>query len=89
MVNRLLSSLSVTSAMPTALKFQISLLSLGGWGWVGVWGWVGNIEIKANSAQLELELGMSLAKYTGIVSPGAISTYMMKKSTSSFNKKPF
>jgi hypothetical protein len=29
-----------------------------------VWlvGWVGKIEIKANSAQLELELGLSLAK---------------------------
>ena len=31
-------------------------------GWVGGWlgGW-GEIEIKANSAQLELELGLSLA----------------------------
>ena len=40
----------------------------GGWvvGWVVGWlgGWVGGwgeIEIKANSAQLELELGLSLA----------------------------
>jgi hypothetical protein len=35
---------------------------LGGWvvgGWLGGWG---EIEIKANSAQLELELGLSLAK---------------------------
>ena len=36
----------------------------GGWvgGWLGGWlgGW-GGIEIKANSAQLELELGLSLA----------------------------
>jgi hypothetical protein len=44
------------------VKFQVSLLSrLGGWvvGWLGGWG---EIEIKANSAQLELEFGLSLAK---------------------------
>ena len=34
---------------------------LGGWGWVGVFGLAEN---KANSAQLELELGLSLAKNT-------------------------
>ena len=37
---------------------------VGGWvvGWLGGWlgGW-GGIEIKANSAQLKLELGLSLA----------------------------
>ena len=42
---------------------------MGGWvvGWLGGWvgGWVvgwGEIEIKANSAQLKLELGLTLAK---------------------------
>jgi hypothetical protein len=42
--------------MPTELKFQVSLLSQVGGG-----GWVGKLGIKANSAQLELELGLSLA----------------------------
>ena len=40
--------------MPTELKNQVSLLSLG---WVG---WVVCVEIKANYAHLELELGLSL-----------------------------
>ena len=55
MVNSILSSLLVTSDMPTEHKFHVSLLSRGGS--------VGKIEIKANSAQLELELelGLSLA----------------------------
>jgi hypothetical protein len=40
------------------VKFQVSLLSrVVGW----VVGWVGEIEMKTNSAQLELELGLSLA----------------------------
>ena len=39
--------------MPTELKNQVSLLSLG---WVG---WVVYVEIKANQAHLELELGLS------------------------------
>ena len=52
--------------MPTEMKFQVSLLSPGGWG-VRV-GAVG-VEIKANSAQLKLELGLSLAinRYTDTV----------------------
>ena len=28
----------VSSARPNELKFQVSLLSQGGWRWVGVWG---------------------------------------------------
>ena len=54
---------------PTEVKFRVSLLSRVG-GWVELQphilepqphiGW-GEIEIKANSAQLELELGLSLA----------------------------
>jgi hypothetical protein len=53
----------VSSSMPTEAKFQDSLLSrVVGW-WV-VGGWVGGekSKLKLNSAQLELELGLSLAK---------------------------
>ena len=50
----LLSSLLVTSAMPTELIFQVSLLSLvggdGGWG-----------ILKLKITYLELELGLNLA----------------------------
>ena len=38
-----------------------------GWGWGGGWV-VGLAEIKANSAQLELELGLSLAIYNELKS---------------------
>ena len=47
----------------------------GGWGWV-----VGEkLKIKLNSAQLELDLGLSLAKYTANVpmqwiSPGLVTS---------------
>ena len=42
------------------LNFKVHYLS-GWWVGVGVVGW-SDIEIKANSAQLTLELGLSLAK---------------------------
>ena len=58
---------------PTGVKFQVSLLSrVVGWlvGWLGG-GW-GEIEIKANSAQLELELGLSLAIYEKVDKDGGV-----------------
>ena len=50
---------------PTKAKFEVLLLSQLG-GWVG-----GEIENKANSAQLELELGLSLLKI-----PFIVATYL-------------
>jgi hypothetical protein len=44
---------------------------VGGWvvGWWVVGGWVWKLTIKLNSVQLELELGLSLAKCSNHVSP--------------------
>jgi hypothetical protein len=55
----MLYSLLLYCYIPTGAKFQVSLLVRGGWG-VGVDGW-SEIEIKANSVQLKLEQGLSLA----------------------------
>ena len=37
---------------------------VGGGGWVVVFGWVVKLKLKLNSAQLKLELGLSLAIIT-------------------------
>jgi hypothetical protein len=50
---------------------------VGGGGWVGGW-WVGGVKLKLklNSAQLTLELGLSLAKLHPI--EGAITKLYLK-----------
>jgi hypothetical protein len=52
-----------SSGTPTGAQFQVSLLVRGWGGCRRVLGGWSEIEIKANSAQLKLELGLSLAIY--------------------------